>query len=167
MSLRLAEDTLFSHRFGAGPPFQVGVEEELFLVDPTGRGIRRCTDAVLADRSPRLARGRVMGEMCDGVIELASPGCGSADDAIGALWALRRDVAGHGGVGLMGAGMHPAAAFGDVAYRGGDHYGAVAADVGGLMRQSAVCGVHVHVGMPDAETAATAVTGPRQRRPVR
>jgi len=89
MTLRLAEDTLFSHRFGASAPFQVGVEEELFLVDPTGRGIRRRTDAVLADRSARFARGRVMGEMCDGVIELASPACASTDDAIGALWALR------------------------------------------------------------------------------
>src|SRR3954453_2906806 len=166
MSLRLAEDTLFAHRFGAGAPSQVGVEEELFLVDPTGCAIRRCTDAVLADRAPRFARGRVMGEMCDGVIELASPACASTDDAIGALWALRSDVAGQDGVTLMGAGMHPAAAFGDVAYRGGDHYDGVAADVGGLMRQSAVCGVHVHVGMPDPETAVTAFNGMRKWVPV-
>jgi carboxylate-amine ligase len=166
MTLRLAEDTLFSHRFGASAPFQVGVEEELFLVDRTRHRITRRTDEVLADRSSRFARGRLMGEMCDGVIELTSPVCASADDAIGALWALRRDVAGHGGVGLMGAGMHPTAAFGDVAYRGGDHYDAVAADVGGLMRQSAVCGVHVHVGMPDAETAVTAFNGMRKWVPV-
>src|SRR4051794_7852145 len=166
MTLRLAEDTLFSHRFGASAPFQVGVEEELFLVDPTRHRITRRTGEVLADRSSRFARGRLMGEMCDGVIELTSPVCASADDAIGAVWALRRDVAGHGGVGLMGAGIHPTAAFGDVAYRAGDHYDAVARDAGGLMRQSVCCGVHVHVAMPDAETAVTAFNGMRKWVPV-
>jgi carboxylate-amine ligase len=166
MPLRLAEDTLFSDRFGTGPPFQVGVEEELFLVDPTRRHITRRTDALLAGRSPRAARGRLMGEMCDGVLELATSVCASADDAVHELWRLRSDVAARGDVRLMGAGIHPTAAFGDVAYRGGDHYDTVAEDVGGLMRQSAVCGVHVHVGMPDAETAVTAFNGMRKWVPV-
>jgi carboxylate-amine ligase len=166
MTLRLAEDTLFSHRFGTSAPFQVGVEEELFLVDPARHRIACCTDAVLADRSPRAGRGRIMGEMCDGVLELATPVCATADDALGALWTLRRDVTGRGGLRLMGAGMHPSAPFGEVAYRGGDHYDAVARDVGGLLRQSAVCGVHVHVSMPDAETAVAAFNGMRKWVPV-
>jgi glutamate---cysteine ligase / carboxylate-amine ligase len=166
MTLRLAEDALFSHRFGASAPFQVGVEEELFLVDPTTHRISASTDDVLAGRSARFARGRLLGEMCDGVLELATPVCASADEAIGALWGLRSDVAAPGDVRLMGAGIHPTAAFGDVSYRSGDHYDAVAQDVGGLMRQAVCCGVHVHVGMPDPETAVTAFNGMRKWVPV-
>src|SRR5205085_12024585 len=61
------------HRFGSSPPFTLGAEEELFLVTPTAQ-IARCTDAVLA-RMPRFTRGRVVGELCDGVVELVTPVC--------------------------------------------------------------------------------------------
>jgi glutamate---cysteine ligase / carboxylate-amine ligase len=166
MTVRLAEDTLFSHRFGATAPFRVGVEEELFLVDPSGRRIRCCTDEVLSGRSTRFTRGRVMGEMCDGVVELATPVCASADEAMGALCALRRDVLARDCAVLMGAGMHPVAPFGEVVHRAGEHYDAVAEDVRGLLRQSVVCGVHVHVGMPDPETAVTTFNGMRKWVPV-
>jgi glutamate---cysteine ligase / carboxylate-amine ligase len=166
MTLRLAEDTLFSHRFGASTPFRVGVEEELFLVDPSGHRIKNCTDELLADRPPRFTRGRLMGEMCDGVVELASPVCASADEAIGALHELRHAVLARERAALMGAGMHPTAPFGEVVHRVGDHYDAVAQDVRGLLRQSVVCGVHVHVGMPDPETAVTAFNGMRKWVPV-
>jgi glutamate---cysteine ligase / carboxylate-amine ligase len=166
MTLRLAEDTSFSHRFGATAPFRVGVEEELFLVDSADRRISCCADNVLADTAGRFARGRVRGEMCDGVVELATPVCASADDAVRALSALRQCVVARGEVALMGAGMHPTAAFGDVVHRAGDHYDAVGEDTRGLLRQSVVCGVHVHVGMPDAKTAITAYNGMRKWVPV-
>jgi glutamate---cysteine ligase / carboxylate-amine ligase len=166
MTLRLAEDTLFAHRFGASTPFEVGVEEELLLVDPSGHHVRCCTDELLADRPARFTRGRAIGEMCDGVIELATPVCASADEAVRALRQLRRDVLARDRAALMGAGMHPTAPFGDVTHRAGEHYDAVADDVRGLLRQSVVCGVHVHVGMPDPETAVTASNGMRKWVPV-
>jgi glutamate---cysteine ligase / carboxylate-amine ligase len=166
MTLQLAEDTLFAHRFGATTPFQVGVEEELFLVDPSGHHVRSCTDELLADRPARFTRGRVMGEMCDGVVELATPVCASADEALDALGQLRRDVLARDRAALMGAGMHPTAPFGGVTHRAGAHYDAVADDVRGLLRQSVVCGVHVHVGMPDPETAVIAFNGMRKWVPV-
>ena len=166
MTLRLAEDTQFSHRFGATTPFRVGVEEELFLVEPSGHRVRCCTDELLADRPARFTRGRVTGEMSDGVIELASPVCGSADEAVGTLADLRGEVLGRGRAALMGVGMHPTAPFGEVVYRAGEHYDAVAQDVRGLLRQAVVCGVHVQVGMPDAETAVTAFNGMRKWVPV-
>jgi carboxylate-amine ligase len=127
MTLRLADDRLFSHRFGAAAPFQVGVEEELFLVDPVERRISCCTDDLLTQER-RFRRGRVMGEMCDGVVELATPPCASGDEATSHLRRLRRDVLATGHAALMGAGVHPTAAFGDVTHRQGAHYDAVAAD---------------------------------------
>jgi gamma-glutamyl:cysteine ligase YbdK (ATP-grasp superfamily) len=79
------------HAFGASLPYTVAVEEELFLVDRAGHQVARVTDQVLA-RAPRFTRGRILGEMCDGVVELAGPVCADAAEAAGCLRALRADV---------------------------------------------------------------------------
>jgi carboxylate-amine ligase len=153
------------HRFGSSAPFTVGVEEELFLVGPSSHEISRMTDAVLS-HLPRFARGQVLGEMCDGVIELVTPICRNAFEAAERLGALRAAVAGTGVAALMGVGVHPRTAHGDVAHRPGRHYAAVVADTRSLLRQSAYCGLHVHVGMPDPETAVAAFNGMRKWVPV-
>ena len=75
MTLRLAEDTLFSDRFGTGAPFRLGVEEELFLVDHHAHAVNPCTDELLAVLRRPPAAGRVVGELCDGVVELLTPPC--------------------------------------------------------------------------------------------
>jgi carboxylate-amine ligase len=162
VALRLADDEMFAHRFGAGAPFRVGVEEELFLVDPDTHLIARGTDALLARMQRRALPGRVTGALSDGVVELATPVCESADEAVRALRRLRSATLRHGEWRLLGAGLHPAAVFGDVEHRGGAHREAVSADTRGLLRQSAFCGAHVHVAMPDAETAITAYNGMRK-----
>jgi glutamate---cysteine ligase / carboxylate-amine ligase len=62
--------------------------------------------------------------------------------------------------------VHPSVAFGAARHRGGAHYAAVGRDAGGVLRQSACCGLHVHVGMPDAETAIVAFNGMRKWMPL-
>ncbi|MEA2383697.1 MAG: glutamate---cysteine ligase / carboxylate-amine ligase [Solirubrobacteraceae bacterium] len=166
MTLRLAEDTLFSDRFGTGAPFRVGVEEELFLLDHHAHALSPCTDELLGALRRPLAAGGVLGELCDGVIELATPPCASADEVIAALRALRATVLATGRARLLGAGLHPATPFGDVHHRDGRHYDAVGHDTRGTLRQAIFCGVHVHVAMPDAETAITAFNGMRKWLPL-
>src|SRR4051795_1791323 len=117
--LRLAHDSVFSHSFGATAPFRLGVEEELFLVDPQSYAIARCTDTVVARRPTRASAGALAGEMCDGVVELATPVCDSADQAVEVLAGLREDVLAGGAAALMGVGVHPSTAFGDVRHRPG------------------------------------------------
>lgn len=145
-----------AHNFGRGAPFRVGVEEELFLVDPHSLGVHLAAD-------PVLERGRpfVIGEMCDGVIEFASPVCETAHAARRRLAEIRASVRSPE-VALLGAGVHPTAAFGDVRHRDTPHYRHVADDVRGLLRQTAFCGTHIHVGMPDPETAVAAFNGMRR-----
>jgi carboxylate-amine ligase len=159
---------MFAHRFGVGPPFRLSVEEELFLVDPVGHRVFKCTDQLLAgvDRRRCVLPGRVSGDLCDGVLELATPVCASADEIVEALWCLRSAVLADRRAQLLGAGLHPAAAFGDVHHRAGRHYAAVGEDTRGVLRQSAFCGVHVHVAMPDAEIAIVAYNGMRKWVPV-
>jgi gamma-glutamyl:cysteine ligase YbdK (ATP-grasp superfamily) len=122
MTLRLAVDPLFADHFGAEAPFQVGVEEELFLVDPQSHDVVWCADEVLElcahDRRPGRA-GRVLGEMCDGVVELATPICATADEAAEALGSLRRIARRYDGAVLMGASVHPTLPFGAARHSGG------------------------------------------------
>jgi carboxylate-amine ligase len=162
VTLRLAEDAMFAHRFGAEAPFQLGVEEELFLVDPYSHEVTWSADELLGRCAQHGRTGRVVGEMCDGVVELATPICATADEATDVLASLRRIAGRYDRAVLMGAGVHPSSPFGAARHRRGPHYDAVRQDAGAVMRQSACCGLHVHVGMPDAETAIVAFNGMRK-----
>ena len=156
MLVKLDNDGAQAHSFGRAEPFRVGVEEELFLVDPETLGVTLSTDSVL-----ELGEPCVIGEMCDGVIEFATPVCETARQARDKLASLRAAISGPE-VAVMGVGIHPTAAFADVIYRSTPHYRHVADDVRGLLRQSPFCGTHIHVGMPSAETAIAAFNGMRR-----
>jgi glutamate---cysteine ligase / carboxylate-amine ligase len=145
--------------FLGGSTFTLGVEEELHLVAPDTLEPEHATDAVLERGEWRA--GRAAGEISDGVIELITPVSANASEAVTTLRGLRADVAGQG-VALLGAGLHPAAAFGGVRHRAGRRYELISSSMRGVMRQSPHCGVHVHVGMPDAETVIRACNGMRK-----
>jgi glutamate---cysteine ligase / carboxylate-amine ligase len=163
MTRAMAEEAFSATAFGATAPFRIGVEEELFLVDPHTHEIALRTDDLLAQqRGRRFQRGQLVGEMCDGLIELVTPARANADGVVDALRELRLAALRFDAVRLLGTGLHPTAPFGDVHHRRGRHYDAVAADLRGLFDQSAYCGVHIHVGMPDAETAIVAYNGMRK-----
>jgi carboxylate-amine ligase len=99
----MAETT---HAFGSGRDFSLGVEEELFLVDPvTGAQIDVST-ALLERLGP--TKGTVERELHACQVELITDICATAGEAAQALAGLRRAVAATG-TGLLGAGMHPAA----------------------------------------------------------
>src|SRR4051794_37762382 len=119
MALRFPDDPLLAHRFGERAPVRLGVEEELFLVDPRSHAIRFCADEVLARHAHRRLGGDILGEMADGVVALATPVVDTADDAVTTLARLRRAVVRDGDVALLGAGLYPTAPFGDVRQRAG------------------------------------------------
>jgi len=138
--------------------FSLGVEEELLMVAPASLRPLRATDAVLAGFDPGI--GSITGEVSDGVLELLTPVCDSVGEAVDVLGRLRGEVGQRAG--LLGAGVHPLARFGDVRLREGERYRLIAETMRVLMRQTPHCGVHVHVGMPDAETAVGACNGMRK-----
>jgi carboxylate-amine ligase len=143
--------------FSPSDSFSLGVEEELLTVTATSLQPVRATDAVLADVDP--AVGSITGEVSDGVLELLTPVCENAGEAVDVLARLRGDVGER--VRLLGAGVHPLARFGDVRLRDGERYRLICETMRVLMRQTPHCGVHVHVGMPDSETAVRACNGMR------
>jgi carboxylate-amine ligase len=143
--------------FCASDRFSLGVEEELLMASPGSLRPFGGTDAVLTRLAPE--RGAVTGEVSDGVLELVTPVCENVGDAIDVLARLRLETGRH--VALLGAGVHPLGRFGDVRLRSGPRYEQIAGTMRALMRQTPHCGVHVHVGMPDGETAVRACNGMR------
>ena len=103
--------------------------------------------------------GAIAGEVSDGVLELITPVCTRVREAIEILGRLRSEVGRH--VALLGAGVHPLGRFGDVRLRSTERYDLIGETMRGIMRQTPHCGVHVHVGMPDGDTAVRACNGLR------
>ncbi len=149
------------HRFGASPALTVGVEEELLLVDTERRLVpdaERVIDALDA-----AVRESVSTEIFAAQIELKTGICGDAAAAAIELGDLRRAVRA-AGAGLLGAGIHPDD-------RGEAHlvqkprYDVVKEDLASLL-STPPSGLHVHVGMPDPETAVRVANAMRLRLPV-
>jgi glutamate---cysteine ligase / carboxylate-amine ligase len=94
------------HRFGSSEPFAIGVEEELFLVDPlTGRPAN--TSAVVLERLGEV-EGTVEQELHACQVELITNICTGAREAAQALGEMRRAVL-ETGAGILASGTHPSA----------------------------------------------------------
>jgi carboxylate-amine ligase len=152
--------------FGRGPSFQLGVEEELLLVgaDPP-HALAHTGTEVLARVAAGAEHGRLAPDTYEAEIELKSPVSANAGEAAGHLRALRRAV--HDtGARMIGAGVHPSAAFGDVVHVDEERYAAIVRMLRGLITRTPTAAVHVHVGMPDAATAILACNGLRSHLPL-
>jgi carboxylate-amine ligase len=99
------------------------------------------------------------------LIELASPVTHDAGEGIAALSALRARVRAAGGT-VIGAGIHPDGAFGDVVHVDEPRYHRIVEQLQGLIKRTPTCALHVHVGMPDAETAIRVFNGLREQLPL-
>jgi len=139
----------YSHRFGASPPLSLGVEEELLLVDDD-LALATASEAVLERVPPALA-GRVSSEVFTEQIEVKTGVCHGPGQVLEELGAARRGVD-EVGFPLLAAGLHPAAPAGKAKLVKKPRYEVVRKDFGDLLANPP-CGLHVHVGMPDPDTA--------------
>jgi carboxylate-amine ligase len=140
-------------RYGRAP-FALGVEEELLLVDTERHALAPVSAPLLADLE--VADGEAKHDLYGALVEIATPVCRDAGEAHDSLAGLRRAVnraAAHHDAVLLGAGIHPDGDFGDVQLVDLERYRQAADAMRGLMHRTPECALHVHVGMPDAETA--------------
>jgi glutamate---cysteine ligase / carboxylate-amine ligase len=149
--------------FGQQPDFTLGVEEELLLVDSATHALAhdsgRLLDALGMD--PTVVRH----DIYEAQIELSSPVCRDTAGAVDELTRLRAAVIGAGAT-PMGAGIHPAAEFGDVRIVQQPRYTHQQDYLGGVVARTPDCALHVHVGMPDPDTAVRACNGLREHLPL-
>jgi len=158
MGRRTAEP---EHRFGASPSLTLGVEEELLLVDDERRLVA-AAERVIKGLDPA-ARTAVSTEIFAAQIELKTGICGDAGAAATELSDLRTAVRATG-VGLLGAGIHPDDG-GESRLIQKPRYDVVKEDLASLL-STPPSGLHVHVGMPDPETAVRVANAMRRRLPM-
>ena len=94
-------------------------------------------------------------ELFASIVELNSGVCESPDEALDVLRSLRRataEAAREVGCTIAAAGSHPTDIASDQEIADEEHYRGFVEYAGPTARRQGVQGVHVHVGMPDAET---------------
>src|SRR5580700_4468005 len=148
--------------FGSGQPFSIGVEEELFLVDPVSGLQTNSSEAVLERLGDTV--GTVERELHACQIELITTVHASVGAAARELAGLRRAVA-ETGAALLGSGTHPSADEGDAVITDKERYERIRFLLGDAV-VTPVGGLHIHVGMPDSESAIRAFNGLRRDLPL-
>ena len=156
------ESDRYAHRFGASPPLSLGVEEELLLVDER-RQLAPLSKTVLGAVSGPAAE-RISSEIFADQIELKTGICHGAGEVLDELREARSAIR-EAGFGLLGSGLHPADELGEARLVAKPRYEIVRKDLGGLLR-TPPCGLHIHVGMPDPDTAVRVANAFRLYLPV-
>lgn len=149
------------HKFGSSPPLTIGVEEELLLVD-AGCGLVAGAEELLERIDPD-CRQAISTEIFATQIELKTGVCLDAAQAAEELAGVRRAAA-ETGARLMGSGLFPGDA-GEAALVEKDRYVAVKRDLVSVL-DTPPCGLHVHVGVPDPETAIAVANAMRHHLPL-
>jgi carboxylate-amine ligase len=136
------------------PEFSLGIEEEYFLVD---RGTRDVVEdpppAMLADCEALLA-GQVGPEFLRSQIEVGTRVCTNLAEARADLCRLRStvaEVAARHGMAPIAAATHPFARWDAQKTTERRRYADLQDDLQGVGRRLAICGLHVHIGLPDNE----------------
>jgi carboxylate-amine ligase len=151
------------HHFGDGEPFTIGLEEELFLVDPADGHLVN-TGAEVIDQLGKLPRGDIKNELHRSQIELITGVCTTVSDAVEELCELRRAVLATG-AGVVACATHPTAVEGDSQFTEKRRYERIH-ELLGDAGATPVCALHIHVGMPDADTAIRVFNGLRRHLPL-
>ena len=161
MTLDLTTTNLWESNFGIEAPFALGVEEELLLVGP-GDELADRGAQVLRDADPD--EGDVGGELFKAMVEARSDVSVNARAAVDALREVRRELL-DSGARIIGSGVHPNAAVGEADVYQTPRYALIEDSLQGVLR-TPICGQHIHIGMPDEETAVRAYNGIRTHVPL-
>ncbi|TFV44609.1 glutamate--cysteine ligase [Blastococcus sp. TF02A-35] len=146
----------------------VGVEEEFHLVDPATFAL--APSPGLAAAAVRHEFGeRVHAEITTTQLETATGVCRSLADLRAGLAVTRaeaRAAAAESGVTLLAASTHPSAGWRDQVITPAPRYEEMVRRWGGLAVRQDIAGCHVHVGVPDLETAVAVLDRARPYLPL-
>lgn len=138
-------------------PFALGVEEELFVVDAESLETVPLFDRLVPDPGPQLKP-----ELFECLVETATPICRDAEEALGELESLREEVgrrATRNDATVIAAGAHPRAVGEEQTIVPLPRYERLRKELGDRIYMQLVCGLHVHVSMPDTATCLRAFEG--------
>jgi glutamate---cysteine ligase / carboxylate-amine ligase len=156
------------HRFGSSEPYTLGLEEEYMLLDPETFALVQRADMILeADHDGEFAA-RTSCEIFQSEIEGQTPICATVAEAAIELRRLRSHLdalVGEQGFVLASAGTHPFGRYEDQVLTDRARYRGIVEQVQYPARRELVFGLHIHVGVPDPETAIQVVRALRLQIP--
>ncbi len=132
--------------------FTFGIEEEFFLIQPgNGNAVPRVPKLLLKACRKRIGE-HVSPEMLQSQIELSSPvfsSCAQARAEMTRLRAELADVVGAMNYRLVAAGTHPLASWTEQRHTDKPRYERLMDDFQIIGRRNVLCGLHVHVAIPE------------------
>jgi carboxylate-amine ligase len=148
--------SVLDHRFGAGPPFTVGVEEEYMLLDPVSFDLVQRADRMLEADAARGYAGGLSPELFQSLLEVQTPPCATASELERELRRLRTHVtelARPLGLRVGSAGTHPFSLFERQRITSRDRYSALVEQLQYIARRELIFGLHIHVAVDDPDKA--------------
>jgi glutamate---cysteine ligase / carboxylate-amine ligase len=133
-------------------PYHFGIEEEFFLTRLDDGNVAQRMPARLYQQSRVALGARVSHELLQSQIETATGICESPAQAAAELAELRQGlnrVAAGFGYGLVASGTHPLAEWREQAATDKPRYEQLMSDFQIIAQRNLMCGLHVHVGIPD------------------
>jgi carboxylate-amine ligase len=134
--------------------FTFGMEEEYFLVDAETKVVAREVPAEFFDEAKKASEGRISTEFLQPQIEVISSPHVNMADARAELRMLRRtvsNVAARYGLAILAAGTHPTALWREAQQTDKQRYDTVMDDLQMIGQRDLLCGLHVHVELPDPD----------------
>jgi carboxylate-amine ligase len=135
------------------PSFSIGIEEEYLLVDTATFDLAEPPRALMAACEDELDD-QVSPEFLQCQIEIGTHVCAGVSEARDDLRHLRQVVAKHAadhGLAPIASGCHPFSDWKRQHHTDKERYNDLRRDLGGVARRLLICGMHVHVGIPDPE----------------
>src|SRR5881275_3022790 len=154
--------SVLDHRFGAGEPYTLGVEEEYMLLDGETLDLVQHVETVLAATAGHELEKRVNPELMQSVLEIATPVCQTPAEVEAELRKLRAYVTGlarEQGLRVGSAGTHPFSLFERQRITARDRYRHLVDQLQYVARRELIFGLHIHVAVDDPEKAIQVVNG--------
>jgi carboxylate-amine ligase len=155
-----------------GPSYTVGVEEELMIVDANSYALVNAIESLLEDAGAANVErevGEIKPELMESVLEIATKPCGGVTEVAEQLRSLRqnvRETARGRGLAIGSAGTHPFAMWEHQRIVARPRYRDLISALRFVARQELIFGMHVHVGLDDADKAIHVANGMRVHIPV-
>jgi len=134
--------------------FTFGIEEEYFLVDAETKSVVHDVPQAFFDAAKAAADGRISPEFLQPQIEVISSPHTSMADARAELRHLRETVsivAAEHGLAVLAAGTHPTAVWREAQQTNKERYDVVMDALQMIGQRDMLCGMHVHVALPDPD----------------
>src|SRR3954469_14597616 len=135
--------------------YTLGIEEEFAIVDPETGQLRSHIQEIL-EGGKVVLKEQIKPEMHQSVVELGTEICSSVENARAHVTELRSKLAAlaaRSKLKIASVGTHPFSHWRDQLITQGERYQEIVRDMQLLARANLIFGLHVHVGIPDRETA--------------